>query len=370
MRFQQLAVFLVCALPGFAQTQINGGRVVVGVWDASGASASKPAKSGAGLPGTCSIGEQYFRTDAVAGQNLYLCAAANTWSQIAGGGSGAASASYVVANSTNSPATSRVATGAENVVVSDSGPGGALAIAFNVHDNSTFYLKDDFPVSEPSNGFGELSWQVGGAGAAWSFDVPAAAHPGIFKCTTTGASGNFCRVFLGSNDLQTLPRLDTNTNWKTTYVVQTGSTLSNATYFAGMGNGTQSNTPFYEIGLLLDASQGSSYNGACNASGSDPAAAGAWMLVVKSGSTVFCRNTGVSGAALTWYQLEISSTTAGVIQAVVNGAAPVSIGAGQATAAVPPAPLGFLAEVWTFDAVPKVLDVDFFSAKIATGRRY
>jgi hypothetical protein len=73
----------------WAQTTINGGRVITGAWDASNASSSKPAKTGALLPQTCSIGEQFFKTDASQGQNLYFCTASNTWVQMTGGsGSG------------------------------------------------------------------------------------------------------------------------------------------------------------------------------------------------------------------------------------------------------------------------------------------
>jgi hypothetical protein len=39
----------------------------------------------AGKPSTCIVGEQYFATDATAGQNLYLCTGTNTWTQMSGG---------------------------------------------------------------------------------------------------------------------------------------------------------------------------------------------------------------------------------------------------------------------------------------------
>ncbi len=59
--------------------------------DFSGASATKPAKAGTSLPGTCSVGEQFFKTNALAGENLYGCTATNTWSLLGdGGGTGSA----------------------------------------------------------------------------------------------------------------------------------------------------------------------------------------------------------------------------------------------------------------------------------------
>lgn len=85
-RFVTLLAATVLAAAAHGQTTINGGRRIQGVWDASGASASKPAPTGAGLPGSCEVGEQYFRTDAPVGQNLYLCTAPDTWTAISGGG--------------------------------------------------------------------------------------------------------------------------------------------------------------------------------------------------------------------------------------------------------------------------------------------
>lgn len=49
---------------------------------------TKPAQTGAALPAACSIGEVYFRTDVAPGSNLYGCTAANTWTQLSGGGTG------------------------------------------------------------------------------------------------------------------------------------------------------------------------------------------------------------------------------------------------------------------------------------------
>jgi hypothetical protein len=65
------------------QTVVNGGRIQVGPWDASGATYTLPAKRGttAQLPATCTQGAEYFATDATPGQNKYLCTATNTWTQ-------------------------------------------------------------------------------------------------------------------------------------------------------------------------------------------------------------------------------------------------------------------------------------------------
>jgi hypothetical protein len=47
--------------------------------DFTGAPFTRPVKTGTALPGTCSLGDIFFKTDAAAGQNLYACTAVNTW---------------------------------------------------------------------------------------------------------------------------------------------------------------------------------------------------------------------------------------------------------------------------------------------------
>jgi hypothetical protein len=83
-----LALASSLSLMSMAQTLVNGGRRITGTWDASGAVSTRPAKAGTTLPAACIVGEQFFRTDAAAGQNLYLCTATNTWTQSSGGGGG------------------------------------------------------------------------------------------------------------------------------------------------------------------------------------------------------------------------------------------------------------------------------------------
>jgi hypothetical protein len=55
--------------------------------DFTDATATAPFKTGTSLPSTCQTGEAFFKTDVAAGQNLYGCAATNTWAvQSSGGG--------------------------------------------------------------------------------------------------------------------------------------------------------------------------------------------------------------------------------------------------------------------------------------------
>jgi hypothetical protein len=54
--------------------------------DFSGAASTKPAKAGAQLPPTCSLGEMFVKTNAAAGANVYVCTTApGTWTAQGGG---------------------------------------------------------------------------------------------------------------------------------------------------------------------------------------------------------------------------------------------------------------------------------------------
>lgn len=64
------------------------GRLSARVVDFSAAESTAPMRTGAVLPGSCTVGQMLFKTDAPAGQNLYLCTAADTWTQVQGGGGG------------------------------------------------------------------------------------------------------------------------------------------------------------------------------------------------------------------------------------------------------------------------------------------
>jgi hypothetical protein len=83
---QVLAIFLLSAPALLAQSTVTGSRTIQGSWDASGATATKPAQAGAALPATCGVGQFFFNTAAASGQNIYLCNPANTWTQVSGGG--------------------------------------------------------------------------------------------------------------------------------------------------------------------------------------------------------------------------------------------------------------------------------------------
>lgn len=65
------------------------GRLSAKVVDFTGAESTAPMRTGTTLPANCNVGQAFFRTDAAAGQNIYLCTAANTWTQVQGAAAGA-----------------------------------------------------------------------------------------------------------------------------------------------------------------------------------------------------------------------------------------------------------------------------------------
>lgn len=50
-------------------------------FDISGKTSTKPLKLGTALPGTCGLGEAFYKTDATPGEGLYFCTSSNTWTQ-------------------------------------------------------------------------------------------------------------------------------------------------------------------------------------------------------------------------------------------------------------------------------------------------
>lgn len=51
--------------------------------DFSASSSTRPVKTGTALPASCAVGELFFKSNAPAGQNLYACHTANSWSMTA-----------------------------------------------------------------------------------------------------------------------------------------------------------------------------------------------------------------------------------------------------------------------------------------------
>lgn len=87
-KWRTIILLFLPAAVGAAQTLVDLSRQSKTI-DFSQATHTKPAQAGNGSPSqACSAGEVFFQLDAAAGQNLYLCAPANTWNQLTGTGSG------------------------------------------------------------------------------------------------------------------------------------------------------------------------------------------------------------------------------------------------------------------------------------------
>lgn len=115
------------------------------------ATRTAPFRTGSGAPSaSCTLGDVYFRTSGVtAGQNVYLCTATNTWTQVTAG--------------TNTP-----------------------------NFTSTTYLTDEFIQGGSSTLWGQLGWR-GAPTAGSGTTVPTTGvsnHPGIIRLTTSAGNGD------------------------------------------------------------------------------------------------------------------------------------------------------------------------------------
>jgi len=63
----------------------SGANVLTGSIDATGAAITAPIKTGTSLPGTCAVGDLYYKSDATAGSNLQGCTSTNVWTAQGGG---------------------------------------------------------------------------------------------------------------------------------------------------------------------------------------------------------------------------------------------------------------------------------------------
>jgi hypothetical protein len=103
MRIRKLlpvvAITLGPPFSSLAQTQVDL-RTQSKRVDFSNALSTKPFKTGSSLPPTCVLGEAFFKTNAAAGQNLYTCSSADTWTLQSGTTSSANGFTVVAFSST------------------------------------------------------------------------------------------------------------------------------------------------------------------------------------------------------------------------------------------------------------------------------
>lgn len=185
----------------WGETVINGSRSILGAWNAGGATSTIPAKVGTSLPATCTVGEQFFKSDAAAGQNLHLCTATNTWTQVSSG---------------------------------DGGGGGAVAVECLPGDMRYVCVTEEFiGGSTTANQVGALGWNYGtGTVSLFRGERP---YFGIYRATTGSSSGNEAHLrFPVSNTPFSNIFLDTTKVWEATLVFRLSHT-SDITFRVGFG---------------------------------------------------------------------------------------------------------------------------------------
>jgi hypothetical protein len=197
---KKLLTPILITAAAFAQTSIpvKGTLTINGTLDASTATSTSPAKKGlvAAIPATCTVGDQYFATDATAGQNLYGCTATNTWTQQAGGGGGGATitgtdAAVVVKSGSNG--VTRTLVGFTNNGTTLDADGTVLAelagdntlTGFNDFSGAT-YMRLPKGTTAPSSTDCDASGEVGKI--YLQSDNPATSGPQLWVCRQTGAS--------------------------------------------------------------------------------------------------------------------------------------------------------------------------------------
>ncbi|MGC8807882.1 MAG: hypothetical protein ACP5QB_10140 [Thiomonas sp.] len=192
------------------------GTLTAAIVDFTSAQSTAPMKSGTTLPGTCSVGQAFFKTDATAGQNIYLCTSANTWTQVQGGSGGG---------------------------------------TFDWKPNSRYsWFQTDFPAyynqGSPAN-FGDviLGRNVGSTNLNNPNPTMDSAHPGIANISTTTTSGNRTSwsALLGGpapNDTTSLFALS-NTPWEFRVVFRLPNTTdyANSSFWIGMMSNTSETPP-------------------------------------------------------------------------------------------------------------------------------
>lgn len=88
--FRNIVVSILAFAPiAAAQVHIGGltsdpGALV----DFSSSTVTTPTSVGTSLPGTCTVGQQFFKSNNSAGTEIYLCTSTNNWTQATGGGGG------------------------------------------------------------------------------------------------------------------------------------------------------------------------------------------------------------------------------------------------------------------------------------------
>lgn len=129
----------------------------------------------------CDIGDKYFTTDSVAGQNLYGCTATNTWTLLSGGGSSAFSS---LTSGTNTGAAMVIGSGA-SLGVTGTGTNTATALTVAATAAGRVIATAVVAPSTPSAGTGAIYVDSTSKNLAVKDDAGVVKH-GIQDATCTG----------------------------------------------------------------------------------------------------------------------------------------------------------------------------------------
>jgi hypothetical protein len=390
-----------CMLSGlsYGQTQVDLSRQAKGP-DFSGMAHTRPVQVGAALPATCSLGDLFFRTNSLGGQNLFGCVENGGWVQISGLGGcvvdsgnsltcpgdilsgdgstagelslfelSANGSEYISWLSPDSiPATYRLrfpqAQPAAGQVIAFAAPANGIAqgswmtLGSGGSIDPTVTVEHDEFLSTPAMGgngpFGQLGWQAAGSGVNYTATSSANPWAGLVEISTNSVAGSLAGIHLGGYNFSTpwLVNAATATGWEFRF------SFKSDPYFT-----TQYVT---RVGLVNSLNQEPTdgiwvkvaNNTACTNAGNDVH----WMYQARAGGTGPApTDSTVSYAANAYYTVRVRSTQAG--QALYS----VSMGGGAFTAETAisistTAALAPVFEVWGCDAVNHRMIVDRFDA--------
>ncbi len=219
------------------QTTINGGRTALGVIDNSGATHTLPMGAGTSVPGTCTVGELFFKTNATAGQNIYQCAATNVFTQQLNSGT-ATGGGITMYSATGLTVT------ANTYYLPIGGGGGASTTETNVDI--------DAPAAATiTNMYVQLSVALGmGNSGVFTFRKNASSQS--ITCTISGASATACNdtthsFAVSQGDLLTIQLVTTGTIVVTPNIL-IAAQFGNITATGTVNTGTINQIAYYAAG--------------------------------------------------------------------------------------------------------------------------
>lgn len=279
---------------------LQGGRATV----------SFSIPSGTSLPATCAVGQLFFKTNVTAGQNVYECAATDTWTQEAGTGGGGGGSGTV-----NSGTTGQLAYYSGNGNAVDGltlvpATAGGTGVANN--SASTFTITGAYPLTLTLSGSTALTAPTSGTilTTANAPTFSAKATGGINYWDSTASPGNVANAVITGpicgNGTGAPAVCSLSGNTAVVMTKGTGSLVSgNCAKFDASGN-------------VIDS------GGACGA-GSMTYPSGTGIAVVTSGTswgTTIAPGTGVATA------LAVNTNTAGAFGVLIaKGTATINPGA-------------------------------------------